>query len=72
MARSSQARTGLGVFDEQGEMRNVWKRTPQPGLWFTWEASPTPASSQVPRHADLDGPVNRPASYVRAEPHRRP
>ena len=21
-------------FDEQGEMRNVWKRTPQPGLWF--------------------------------------
>jgi putative flavoprotein involved in K+ transport len=22
-------------FDEGGELRNMWKRTPQPGLWFT-------------------------------------
>ena len=22
-------------FDEEGELRNMWRRTPQPGLWFT-------------------------------------
>ena len=22
-------------FDEGGEQRNMWRRTPQPGLWFT-------------------------------------
>ncbi len=22
-------------FDEGGELRNMWRRTPQPGLWFT-------------------------------------
>jgi hypothetical protein len=22
-------------FDEGGELRNMWKRTAQPGLWFT-------------------------------------
>mgnify|MGYP003343022641 CR=1 FL=1 len=21
-------------FDDQGELANMWKRTPQPGLWF--------------------------------------
>ena len=22
-------------FDEGGELQNMWRRTPQPGLWFT-------------------------------------
>ena len=60
-------------FDEQGEMRNVWKRTPQPGLWFIMGSlAHARIFSRYLGMPNLDGPVNRPAAYVRAEPHRRP